>query len=171
MTDKNLDPKLQPLAPIIPQVIQLQPQPVIPTEVLQAISGIPPSEALAKVDNWVQLDYQDRDKERTHQIELADKDRRHQIELARIAQETEKLKENNRASERQNDRAITQKNIRWGLSIFLAVFLASLGYGYVKNDSEVPKTILTLGAGLLGGTGIKEGLSIGKSDKKEADPK
>jgi hypothetical protein len=160
MTDKNLDPQPQSSAPIIPQVIQLQPQPVIPTEVLQAISGIPPSEALAKVDSWVQLDYQNRDKERSHQIELA-----------RIAQETEKLKETNRATEKKDDRATTQKNLRWGLGLFFAVFIASLGYGYFKNDSDLPKTILTLGAGLLGGTGLQESLSKNKESRKEDDKK
>ncbi|NJM47101.1 MAG: hypothetical protein HC860_13835 [Alkalinema sp. RU_4_3] len=82
-----------------------------------------------------------------------------------------KSKKNNRASEKKDDRATTQKNLRWGLGIFLAVFIASLSYGYARNDSEVPKTILTLGAGLLGGTGIKEGLLKGKESRKEDDAK
>jgi hypothetical protein len=156
----NPEPQKQPPAPIIPVVEVLQPRSVIPAEITQVIANVPPSEALAYIDAWVKLEYQDRDKQRIQQIERD-----------KIAQENEKLKENNRASEKKDDRATSQKNLRWALGIFLAVFVASLGYGYVKNDSEVPKTILTLGAGLLGGTGIKEGLLKSKESRKEDDVK
>jgi hypothetical protein len=128
----NLEPQKSTPAPIIPVVETLQPRSVIPSEVTQVIASVPPSEALAKLDNWVQLEYQDRDKARDHQIALA-----------KINQEAEKLKETNRAQEKRDDRATTQKNLRWGMGIFFAIFIASLGYGYLKNDGELPKTILS----------------------------
>lgn len=155
MTDQNSDPKNQ-LVPIIPQVITLQPQTTIPNEILQAISGVSPQQALEKVDSWVQLDYRDRDKERSHQIELA-----------KIAQATEQLKETNRASERKSEQTTAQKNLRWGLGVFFAIFVSSMAYGYLKNDNEIPKTIITVGAGLLGGAGLKESLNQSKKSEKE----
>jgi hypothetical protein len=155
----NPEPQKQPPAPIIPVVEVLQPRSVIPAEITQVIANVPPSEALAKVDDWVQLEYQDRNKERTHQIELA-----------KIAQETEKLKENNRASEKKDDRATTQKNLRWVLSIFLAVFVSSLVYGFVKNDNKIIEKVLDLSVGLAAGS-VTGGLLKSKESRKEDDAK
>lgn len=153
-------------APIIPLIQEIQPRSTIPAEVSQAIAGVPPSEALMKVDSWVKLEYEDREKARLHQLEDRDKERAHQIELAKIAQETEILKENNRASERKADRTMLQKTLLWGSGIFGVIFISALVYASVEDDSEIANNILVLGAGLLGGGGATA-LVTKKSDQDE----
>ena len=94
---------------------------------------------------WVNLEYQDREKERSHQLQLA------QAKLA-----LEEKKEANQAVDRAADRNLVQSSIRWGLGIFLAVFISSLGFSYAVKDAEgkIPLTVLSIAAGVVGGTSI-----------------
>lgn len=134
-------------APVIPVVQELQAQgrSGIPVEITQTISRVKPDIALDYVDKWVSLEYQDRDKERSHQLQLAQ---------ARLA--LEEKKEANQAADRAADRNFVQSSVRWGLGIFLAVFISSLGFSYAVKDAEgkIPLTVLSIAAGVVGGTGI-----------------
>ena len=131
-------------APVI-QELPAQSRSRIPAEITQTISRVKPDIALDYVDKWVNLEYQDRDKERSHQLQLA------QAKL-----DLEKKKEANKASERAADRNFVQSSIRWGLGIFFVVFLSSLGFAYAVRDEEgkIPLTVLSIAAGVLGGTSI-----------------
>ena len=163
MTDsKEADPQKQPPAPIIPFVQELQPQSRggIPAEVSQVISSIEPEKALEYLDKWVALDYKDRADDRSQQLQLA------QAQLA-----LEEKKESNRLSASNADRALLQGSLRWGLSIFLSVFVSSLAFSYAVGDKEgkTPQMIVTLAAGVLGGTGLS---SIkGKASDKDSNSK
>lgn len=140
-----------PPAPIIPVVkdLPVQTQSGIPAEITQTISRVEPDVALDYVNKWVNLEYQDREKERTHQLQLA------QAKL-----DLEEKKEVNRATERTADRDLIKGSLRWGLGIFLAVFLSALGFSYVVKDADgkIPQTVLSIAAGVLGGTGVTAGL-------------
>ncbi len=144
--DETISPQSFP-APIIPAVQELQAQgrSGIPVEITQTISRVKPDIALDYVDKWVNLEYQDRDKEPSHQLQLA------QAKLA-----LEEKREANKAADRAADRNFFQSSVRWGLGIFLAVFLSSLGFSYaVRNaDGKIPLTVLSVAAGVLGGTGV-----------------
>lgn len=174
MTDsKEAAPQKQPPAPIIPFVQELQPQSRggIPAEVSQVISSIEPEKALEYLDKWVALDYRDRADDRSQQLQLA------QAQLA-----LEDKKESNRLSASnadrdllksslREDRNLLQGSLRWGLSIFLSVFVASLAFSYAVGDKEgkTPQMIVTLAAGVLGGTGLSS--VRGKTSDKDSKSK
>lgn len=115
--------------------------------------------ALDYIDKWVNLEYQDRDKERSHQLQIA------QAKLS-----LEEKRDASKAADRTADRNFVQSSVRWGLGIFLAVFISSLGFAYVVKDAEgkIPLTVLSVAAGVLGGTGIA-GLKSKESHQNDAN--
>ncbi|MEO1386184.1 MAG: hypothetical protein AAFV85_02275 [Cyanobacteria bacterium J06634_6] len=148
-------------APLIPVVKELQAQgsSSIPAEITQTISRVKPDIALDYVDKWVNLEYQDRNEERAHQLRLA------QAKLA-----LEEKVEANKAADRAANRSFFQNSIRWGMGIFLAVFISSLGFAIAVEDEEgkIPLTVLSITAGILGGTGIAR-LKGSVSDQNNAN--
>ncbi len=148
-------------APVIPVVQELQVpgRSGIPVEITQTISRVEPDMALDYIDKWVNLEYQDRDKERSHQLQIA------QAKLS-----LEEKRDASKAADRTADRNFVQSSVRWGLGIFLAVFISSLGFAYVVKDAEgkIPLTVLSVAAGVLGGTGIA-GLKSKESHQNDAN--
>jgi hypothetical protein len=144
------------------QELQAQGRSGIPVEISQTISRVKPDVALDYVDKWVNLEYQDRDKERAHQFQLA------QAKLA-----LEEKKETNQSAERAADRNLVWSSIRWGAGIFLAVFLSALGFSIAVKDAEgkIPQTVLSFAAGIAGGTGLTAGLKRKGNQQDEKDQK